>query len=278
MAKHILSEEAYISALDLIIRRDYYPQLGQDPALLALAPPLALNMTLTNFLDTYTSQDNHALQVSMQTLREKHRNKHYYIDAIEAATRRLANSVPMISHSTHLQLPHHVASGAYQPKNHLMFPASSASKSPDIIHAKVIHSNTRLYQLAAAQEDTTPSDRETVIYGGLKKTDYQLLLTPKVEKTSRFESIDVPQQHIQDVSDREFKVPAPSQRDELARKLAEKTKRRRALAASATPAVTSFTPRRRKLEDFSPAAQKLLRTPSMKPSDTPARVVRKSRQ
>jgi hypothetical protein len=238
MRKTVLSEESFVSALDIIIRRQFYPELGIDPQLLALAHPQAIQAkSLDEFLSRFTSEDNAALSSAIDQMKTAHRQKYYWIDAEKSKLRLLQKD----EHDKQQCI-------RYVPRNALMFPPSSSSDlSTTTAAAAVVEigsdinlENTRFpdahFEMLREMFVSNSSAKECLIYGGRKKSEYRLLLTPDTGG---------------------FRIPEPRKRDEVARVLADKAKR--SLEQTVTPTPLERSSRRRRLEDFSPAAQRLLR-------------------
>jgi hypothetical protein len=105
------------------------------------------------------------------------------------------------------------------------------------------------------QEMFASSAKDPLIYGGIKKSEYNLLLTPKHES-------------------KEFKIPQPTNKEKVARQLGDQAKKSLSQKTPFTPSTpmpqaSSFPQqqqRRRRLEDFSPAAQRFIASSTPLPS------------
>jgi hypothetical protein len=289
----VLEEQVYVNALDCIIRKQFYPELGRDPIVASTVPEHLLKLSLRQFLDNYTSEDNDALNQSIEQIKQKHREKYKWMHK---------ESAPMLEYRDS-QTVHLIEANKTIPKSSLMFhPTTDHSKTGLPLLIKNV-SDSQVGELVRVANTRFPDefdakasseDEPVRIYGGLKKTDYQLLLTPQVEKTSRFDDhpkssqISVTSVGNQDES-RNFIVPEAPRKEQIARRLAEKATKRKIQQVTPSPSYStpsSRTPltnrpglhtpglssssrsRRTRTEDFSPAAQRLLhlqqpRTPSL---------------
>lgn len=82
--KRVVEEEEFVSNLERLIRRDYFPSMLSEEDKL-----LVPKVSLSEYLANHTSEDSASFEEIVQTMKEQQRKAFYWIDA-EAETKRKA--------------------------------------------------------------------------------------------------------------------------------------------------------------------------------------------
>lgn len=287
--KLILDEETYIDHLDFIISRDFFPDLIRDKE-----SSVKTDLSLSQFFARYVSEDNASFERTMEDIKKKHKEKYYWLDAVEVHKRLLLeyenadsgksnhrDKSPSGYQEKDLSVcPVRNSLIQYSAKNTLMFPPKTRSSKPALSRknsSQIRYENTRF------QESTRSSfnfNFSSILSRNSSKKEMALLQTPTPQLSELggaafttwgevFASpMEIDEDGVNTLNSSSFRSPfylpeAPIGED-IVRKLSEKSSRN----SRDTPSSSFSEPRRpeghrrQKLEDFSPAAQRLLQSSS----------------
>lgn len=271
--KVVLEEDAYVGAVDAIIKRDFFPDLLPDNA---PVPDARLN----EFVATHTSEDNASFNDIIDRQNAALREGTRWMDAKSDGVRRAADLRDRLqlpaAHDDDDPRPKCLEFGAYQPQNALMFNAST--EHPHVIvdrGDRVAPENTRLREsCSSSMSDATSATIDSGVQDGSATPTirgYKPVRAPvyepdKVPITTWGRVAGTPVQlddgDQEQAAVRGFRVPDAPDRERIARRLGQAAaksiaKRQRDRSWTPSPRLTR-TPSTPRAVQMSPAARRLL--------------------